>query len=62
MALQVMSPSGSTAELHTRCQPQQSGRSSRDPEPQPGHQARRTDAKGQTQEEVRGHSEGKEAE
>lgn len=32
-----MGPSGSTAELHTRRQPQQkSGGSSRDPEPQPG--------------------------
>lgn len=37
VALGVMGLSGSTAELHTRCQPQQkSGGSSRDPEPQPG--------------------------
>lgn len=32
-----MGPPGSTAELHTRCQPQQKSEgSSRDPEPQPG--------------------------
>lgn len=51
-------PSGSTAELHTRCQPQQkSGGSSRDPEPQPdtkGKKRKKRKAKEQIQGEVRG--------
>jgi hypothetical protein len=58
-----MDPSGGTAELHTRCQPQQkSGGSSWDPEPQPGTKEEAEEGQRAETKEVGGHSERKEAE